>query len=453
MKSLLTIAGLDPSGGAGLAQDLGVFSSQGFHGLCVPTALVPQGPRGVHAVIPVGTRELASMLDVLEQEVENLAGVKIGVLSTGEQAERVVAFLLARAGTRADTRAEMPVVIDPVLSAKNGVQLTSREALQALLENLRPLCPVVTPNLSEAEILTGLQIRDLASMKEGARALCTTGAGAVVVKGGHLPQTEEPTDLFCDGREVVVHKKKRVPAEIHGTGCLFSALLLTFLARGYVPVEAFLATEAAMEEALEMPYLLGQGGYHYSSLSITRAQEAERFRVLRALREAAQLLKQLAPVELVPAVQMNLGYALREAETVEEVAAFPGRIGTWDNQLLFKEEPAFGASSHIARLILTMMRRFPHMRACLNLRFSQRVVAKASAAGLLVLEADRRSEPQEIREAEGKSLDFLLEQVLAECTTAPDLVYDRGDFGKEPMIRLFGRTPAEVLQKLKVVKP
>lgn len=445
MKCLLTAAGLDPSGGAGLGQDLGVFAAQGFHGLCVPTALVPQGPRGVRALTPVDKEEFVLMLRALAEEVDTLAGVKIGVLVSKKQAEELAEFLR--------TRPEIPVVIDPVLEAKNGTLLGSAEAVRALVDELRPLPPFLTPNLRETEALTGGKVRDLASMKEGARALYSLGAKAVVVTGGHLPETDELADVFYDGREFLVQVKSRIVAEIHGTGCLFSAFLLTFLARGYPPAEAFLATEAAVEETLSAPYPVSDEGYLYVSPPLIRAQEAERCRVLRALQEAAESLAQLAPTELVPAVQMNFGYALPDACTVDDVAAFPGRIGAWKGKLLFKEEPAFGASSHVARLILTMMRRFPWMRSCLNLRFAENCLQKARSAGLVVREADRAGEPQEVRDTEGRSLDFLMEQVLAECSSPPDLVYDRGDIGKEPLIRLFGRSPAEVLDKLEAVRP
>ena len=445
MKCLLTVAGLDPSGGAGLGQDLGVFAAQGFHGLCVPTALVPQGPRGVRALTPVNDGEFALMLQVLTEEVDTLAGVKIGVLVTQPQAEKLAEFLR--------TRPEIPLVIDPVLRAKNGTPLSSKEAVRALLKKLPPLRPFLTPNLSETEVLTGGKVHDLPSMKEGARALYSLGAKAVVVTGGHLPETDELADVFYDGQEFLVQVKSRIAAEVHGTGCLFSALLLTFLARGYPPAEAFFATEAAVEQTLSAPYPVGDQGYLYVSPPLIQAQEAERFRVLRALQEAAESLAHLAPTELVPAVQMNFGYALPDACTVNDVAAFPGRIGVWKGKLLFKEQPAFGASSHVARLILTMMRRFPWMRSCLNLRFAENCVQKARSAGLVVCEADRTREPQEVRDTEGGSLDFLMEEVLADCSCPPDLVYDRGDVGKEPMIRLFGRSPAEVLKKLEAVRP
>ena len=484
MKCLLTVAGLDPSAGAGLSMDLAVFGSQGFHGLCVPTALVVQGPWGVEAMYPAPEGEFQHALAVLAHQVENIAGVKVGVLASPAQVKALADFLRERP--------DLPLVVDPIMEAKNGFRLTPPETVNALLEEIFPLGPVVTPNLPEAAALTGRAVATLKDMEEAAKILLSMGARAVVITGGHLNPGETKqnprlhntpivdhlsttTDLFFAGGEACFYTKPRVSGEIHGTGCLFSALVLTKLAHGFDPEEAFLAAEEEIGEVMPSAYPLGlrgaaagldaaqahaqargsthSHGYLYTNPALVAGQQWQRARVLAALWEAARDLAALAPVELVPAVQMNLGFALPGAQGPEEVAAFPGRIGAHAGQLLFKGDPVFGASSHVARLILTAMCRFPHVRACLNLKVDDRVLTKARALGYTVLEADRGVEPPTVSETEGRSLDFLMQQVLAGASRAPDIVFDRGAHGKEPMIRLFGRTPQEVIEKLKAVKP
>ncbi|MCX8032608.1 MAG: PfkB family carbohydrate kinase [Thermoleophilia bacterium] len=455
MKCLLTVAGLDPSGGAGLSMDLAVFGSRGFHGLSVPTALVIQGPRGVEAVRPTANADFTHALAILGQQVEELAGVKVSVILSQEQTRVIAQFLREHPS--------LPVVVDPVIKAKNGFTLTPPEAIHAMVQEIFPLGPIVTPNLSEAAALTGLPVTSPHDMEQAARVLLDMGAKAVVVTGGHLAQQDSTTDLFFAGGEVFFYTKAKLAGEIHGTGCLFSALLLTELAHGLNPEEAFQATELEIGEILAAAYPLGptpssadsidSKGYLYVNPALIAGKEYERARVLASLREAALELAELAPVELVPAVQMNLGFALPEAREPGQVAAFPGRIGVHGGKLIFKDEPAFGASSHVARLILTAMRRFPHLRACLNVKLNDRLLEKARAAGFVVLEAERAKEPPAVSETEGKSLDFLMEQVLANVEHAPDIVFDRGALGKEPMIRLFGRTPQDVIKKLKAVRP
>ena len=278
-KNLLSIAGLDPSGGAGLTQDLATFGALGFHGVSVPTVLVIQGPRGVEKVVPTREADFSLMLALMKEQVE-ISGVKLGVLATEGHVPLTARFLAALGA--------QPVVLDPVLCAKNETVLTTKAALRRLREEILPLASIVTPNLPEAEALTGREVHDLADMKESARALLALGARAAVIKGGHL--SGQPTDVLFDGESFTKYPKAREPRELHGTGCLFSSLLLCYLARGYALPEAFLATKEHMKELFRASYQLGKEGYYYASLGLLNAARAERLQVLAALREAAEEL-------------------------------------------------------------------------------------------------------------------------------------------------------------------
>jgi hydroxymethylpyrimidine/phosphomethylpyrimidine kinase len=157
-------------------------------------------------------------------------------------------------------------------------------------------------------------------------------------------------------------------------------------------------------------------------------------------------------VELIPAVQLNMGYALRGARTTADVAAFPGRIGTRHGKVYFKGTPEFGASSHVARLCLTYMKYYPYRRAAVDIRYDEVFLARAHKSGLSVLFWDRRQEPEVVKGTEGRSLDFLVEAALKAAEGPPDIIYDHGDVGKEPIIRLFARDPQELLQKMEMIR-
>ena len=442
MKNILTIAGYDPSSGAGVTRDLDTFFSLGCHGLSVPTCFVVQGPRGVRDIHPIPLDQFASMLRVVEEEVA-VDGVKIGVLWDVPYVEMISGFLKKLKGK--------PVVVDPIYVAKNGRKLITEEGLKCLLKKIFPLTTLLTPNLEEASLLTGKKIKTLDDAKSCAKELVRLGPRAVVVKGGHLEG--KPVDVFFDGKVMFLREKPRINRQIHGTGCLFSSLLAAFLTNGYPLKEAFLAAEKEMEGALERNYSIsGEGGYFYSSPSLIKAGLAERWQVVDALRQAAEKLRELNPIELIPEVQMNIGYALPQAESVEEVAAFPGRISQSQGRILFKGEPQFGASSHVARLILAMMKYFPYLRAGGNMRYDQAYVDKAREKNYKVVFFDRRKEPPRLKQTEGKSLDFLMESLLKKMGQPPDFIYDRGDVGKEPIIRCFGRDPLELLEKIEKIR-
>jgi len=442
MKNILTIAGYDPSSGAGVSKDLDTFFSLGCHGLSVPTCFVVQGPRGVRDIQPIPLDQFASMLRVVEEEVA-VDGVKIGVVWDSPYIEMISSFLKKLKGK--------PVVVDPIYAAKNGRKLITEEGLNCLVKKIFPLTTLLTPNLGEASLLTGKKIKTLDEAKSCAKELIRLGPRAVVVKGGHLKGA--PVDVFFDGQDIFVWEKPRINRQVHGTGCLFSSLLAAFLTNGYALEEAFLAAEKEMEQALEKNYFIAtSNGYSYSSPTLIKASLAERWQVVASLRQAAEKLLELNPVELIPEVQMNIGYALPQAERVEEVAAFPGRISQSRGKILFKGEPQFGASSHVARLILAMMKHFPQLRACANLRYAQAYVDKARKKNYKVVFFDRRKEPPRLKQAEGKSLDFLMESILKKMDQPPDFIYDRGDVGKEPIIRCFARDPLELLEKIEKIR-
>ena len=442
MKQVLTIAGHDLSGGAGITKDLEIFLSLGLAGFSVPTSLVIQGPAGVRSLEPVSLSAFTEMLETVSAECR-VEGVKIGVVGDEHHALRIARFL--------GNCPSVPVVLDPVLKAKNGYPLLNPDGLTALIRSVFPLTTVVTPNIQEAGQITGMMPDDLEAMKRAAEQIASLGPKNVVIKGGHL--SGQPVDLLFDGKEFRTRERKRMEKVIHGTGCAFSSLMLSFLVLGLPVQEAFYETENLLDLMLKESSPMGTGDYCYTSLSSYTARNADRWQVLSKMAEAADRLEQLNPVELIPQVQMNVGYALRDAKGIEDVAAFPGRIGTKKGRIFIKGPAEFGVSSYVARLILTYMKYHPFMRSCVNIRYSEATTEAAKGRGLSVFFFDRRRDPGEVKEKEGRSLDFLVDQALKGIDWPPDIIYDHGDVGKEPIIRLFAREPKELMEKMEALLP
>jgi hydroxymethylpyrimidine/phosphomethylpyrimidine kinase len=253
MKYVLTIAGHDLSNGAGITKDLEVFSALGLHGLSVPTSFVVQGPTGVERIVPVPINVFSRMLEKAG-ETFSLSGIKVGVLADAPHVERVARFLAGFNG--------VPVVLDPVVAAKNNVRLITDEGLKALVELLLPLGLSLTPNLDEAKILAGTGIECLDEMEAAARAISKKGPRHVVLKGGHLGF--DPVDLLFDGTHTTTYKRRRIDRVVHGTGCIFSSGLLACMASGYPVKEAFLETERLIDRLLAESYQPEEGGYYYA---------------------------------------------------------------------------------------------------------------------------------------------------------------------------------------------
>jgi hydroxymethylpyrimidine/phosphomethylpyrimidine kinase len=231
----LTIAGSDSGGGAGIQADLKTFHAFGVFGTSAVTAITAQntvGVFGVHAVPPAVVRQ---QIEVVAADLRP-AAVKTGMLATVELVEAVAAAL-ADAGLR-------QLVVDPVMVATSGDRLLEADAEGALASLLLPICDLVTPNLHEAEILTGLRASDADGMCRQAERLVARGARGALVKGGHL-DAAEVVDVFFDGEEMRVWRRARLATRsTHGTGCTLSAGVAAGLAHGSPAV-------AAVEDALE----------------------------------------------------------------------------------------------------------------------------------------------------------------------------------------------------------
>jgi hydroxymethylpyrimidine kinase / phosphomethylpyrimidine kinase / thiamine-phosphate diphosphorylase len=441
MKHVLTIAGHDLSSGAGITKDLEIFLALGLHPLSIPTSFVIQGPGGVRDLFPTPPKPFARMLNTVKNEVV-LDGIKIGVLGERLQVKPIASFL--------KEYREKPIVVDPVIASKNGFRLMSDSDLRFMIRHIFPLCYLITPNADEASAILKKPIRNPGEMESAAILLSQLGPRNILLKGGHLPG--DPVDLLFDGSQMLTHKRVRMERVVHGTGCALSSLMLSFTVLGYPLREAFLEAESLMGELLKESYKLNGSGYWYTSLTRIAHNGNERWHVLKSLHDASVKLEYLNMVALIPDAQMNVGYAIPEASGMEDVAAFPGRIGERHGKVYFKGGPEFGVSSHVARLILTYMKYYPHMRACANLRYDQGLVERAKKFGMAVMLADRRKEPERAKSAKGPSLDFLAEKALKGAGSPPDIIYDTGDIGKEPILRLFARDPAELLKKMEMMQ-
>jgi hydroxymethylpyrimidine/phosphomethylpyrimidine kinase len=237
VPAVLSIAGSDSGGGAGIQADLKAFARVGVHGMTAMTAITAQNTVGVEAVQAISPRVIVAQVRAVAEDI-GVDAVKIGMLGTVETVEAVVEAL--------GFVGEAPVVIDPVMVAESGAVLLDEEARRALVERLLPLAAVVTPNIPEARALTGLE--EEASQAELARALVEMGAKAAVVTGGH---SEAVVDVFYEGGEVVeIHGERHPDGAAHGSGCTHSSSLAAFLALGRDPLAAAKGAREITSEAI-----------------------------------------------------------------------------------------------------------------------------------------------------------------------------------------------------------
>ncbi len=255
---LLSIAGSDPSGGAGVQADLKTFSAFGCYGMAAITALTAQNTRGVTAAYPVAPDIVAAQIEAVMSDIAPDA-IKIGMVATPDIAKAVAETL-----TRYDAR---NVVLDPVLVPTQGVSLASAGLEAALIATLLPLARLVTPNLHEASALTQTPLAcTIEEMAAQGRLLCEAGARAVLVKGGDL--AGDPVDALVEGGETRVFYGRRIATRhTHGTGCALSSAIACELAKGAALIDAIAAAKVWLEGALEAAEALnlsdGRGPPHH----------------------------------------------------------------------------------------------------------------------------------------------------------------------------------------------
>ena len=239
----LTIAGSDSGGGAGIQADLKTFAALGVHGTSVITCITAQNPNRVYGIERCTPTIIRNQLEAVFDGIPPDA-VKIGMLYSAAIIRAVADFFR--------NRKSPPLVIDPVMLSTSGMRLLEREAVEVLSKRLLPMAALVTPNLYEAEILSGSKIRSPGEMRYAARTIQRRFGCATLVKGGHLPDMEEAVDIYEDGRwEMALATFYVQDVKTHGTGCTFSSAIAAYLAQGYSLKTALKKAKRFITHAIE----------------------------------------------------------------------------------------------------------------------------------------------------------------------------------------------------------
>lgn len=260
-RSVMTVAGSDSGGGAGIQADLKTFTVLGCYGVSVLTSLTAQNTVGVHDILEVAPEFVGAQFDAVASDIQ-ISAIKTGMLPNPEIVRVVAEKISAQPG--------VPCVVDPVIVATSGDRLVSEAAVSALSELLLPLATVITPNITEAEVLSGTKgeseakIASVADMRQTAEALSAKFGTSVLIKGGHFAEQAaeqaEITDVLCADGEITEHKAPYIDSKnTHGTGCTLSAAIAANLANGHALSEAVGRAKRYITDAIRHAYPVGKG--------------------------------------------------------------------------------------------------------------------------------------------------------------------------------------------------
>jgi len=425
----ITIAGSDSGGGAGIQADLKTFAALGVHGTTAITSVTAQNTCSVRAVEDLKPEMIREQIKAVVEDIGIDAG-KTGMLHTQETIKTVSSEV---------SKYKFPLVVDPVMIAKSGVPLLKTEAIDALKNYLLPEATVITPNRFEAEKLADMKIENLRDAEIAAEKISKMGPKAVVIKGGHLEGSKAIDILYHKGEFKTFSAPRLDVKTTHGTGCSFSAAITAELAK---KTELPVAVEKAKKTVtlgIKFGIRIGKG-YGPVNPMAHLYRESSRYSVLMNLEKAKTSLEATPEVAmLVPEVGMNIAMAIPYAESIDDVAAIEGRIVKTSEGAKAAGNPKFGCSSHLARYILEIIKHDESRRAAINLKFSNNILETLKELDVTISFYDRTKEPEEIKKVDGMTVPWGVKQAVKRIGKVPDVIYHRGDVGKEPMIVILGQ--------------
>ena len=454
----LTIAGSDPTSGAGIQADIRTFDRIGVHPFSAITALTYQTVTEFLGYTSLSIN-LNQQLKVLF-EAYPIKVVKIGMIPDNKVLEIINHYVKTY---------ELDVVLDPVSISSVGKRLSS-EGLELEMErDLFPLVKVLTPNISEANYFSNINIasfQNIEFVKKAGNLLLDMIMSkddllkkekAVIIKS--IPNNDdELVDLACIYRNIesnyeksfhIFNKRKlNLEGNVHGTGCVFSSAIAAYLAKDYSLQTAIEMAETFFDEKFQRLIELPSEG---KLLDLTRSNE--KINLINQVKEIYNVISNKKEFcKLIPEVRMNISGALPNAKNKQEIAGIDGRI-TIVNGFPHKcGEIKFGASDHTARLILSAKEFDNSVNFVINLKFEQEWIQLISShTDLKLQEIIREEQPDELKKKEFSSMQWLIKNSFEKYGTIPDIIWDTGSIGKEPIIRLFGRDSKEMIEKLRKI--
>ncbi len=464
--SCLLIGGFDPSSGAGVSADIRTCDRLGVHPFSIITAVTYQTFKVFHGYHPLTREQLTRQLDAVLKHYP-VKHVKIGMIPNEECLNILAKYI---------KEYNLDAILDPVTVSSAGERLSTENLELSMKKILFPLVRVITPNLKEARKFSGisrdLDFKNMDHLKKLTSELLQAmmplfkeeetiqnGEKAVIIKTA-LKREDNVFDVSMIGTrkenkittEFQLHEKKyiQIKGNVHGTGCVFASAIAASLARGSSLKVAIESAELYFDERFQQFIEDPKGG---KALDLTLP--IDHVRLMNQIKELYSYISSKRSFsKLIPEVRMNISGALPNAQTKSDVAGIEGRVTVINGFPHACGEIKFGASDHTARLLLTAKSHDPSINFVMNLKYYPELIDLLKEQSDLVLHEIKRSEqPEKVRKKDESTMQWLIKESMRKTGTIPDIIWDTGAMGKEPMMRLFGKSSREMLLKLeKIIK-
>ncbi|MFP6577479.1 MAG: bifunctional hydroxymethylpyrimidine kinase/phosphomethylpyrimidine kinase [Candidatus Nitrosopelagicus sp.] len=423
--NILSIGGSDPSSGAGIQSDIKTFSNYNVYGFTIITAITSQNTRKVTSIEPVSTKILIAQLDSILSDF-HIDAIKIGMVYNS----RIVKVIYSRL-----KNIKVPIIIDPIIKSTTGTILLKKNAVDDYKKMIIPLADVITPNKYEAKVLSGLS-----NIKRSAKKIQDMGAKCVIITSS-IESSTEISDYILEKNKDYLISGKKIPIRNHGSGCNYSAVITVSLAKGNTINYAVKMAKDYTYQSIKNAKNIGRG------VSITHKNISNRIQVLT---DSINDFKQIKNIyKIIPECQTNFVFAKKNPKTIKDVLGISGRLVKSGKEIITAGEIIYGGSQHVATSVIQVSEKFPEICSGLNIKYDPKIISKAKKNEFIILNYDRSKESKKSRTSENTSISWGISNSLK--TKSPDIIYHKGDIGKEPMILIFGKDPRDVIRKTSIL--
>ena len=430
--NLLSIGGSDPSSGAGIQSDVKTFAEFNAYGLTVITAITSQNTSNFGMIEPVSQKILKNQLESIISDFK-IDGIKIGMVFNSQ----IIKILYQQL-----KKLNIPIVVDPVIKSTTGGILIEKAAIGDFQKYIIPLATIITPNKFEAEILSKSKISSKNSIEKIAKRIQSMGAKNVIITGIE-EKNDKISDYVLEENTKYVISGNKIRSINHGSGCNYSAAIIFAIANKKTIRESVKFAKEFTFNSIKNAKNIGKG------ITITNIQKQDKINL-----ELSQAINKFVEIKNIykniPECQTNFVYSKQKPKSIKDILGISGRIVKAGKEVIVAGNLTYGGSKHVATALLVMNKKFPQIQSAINLKYQNTSISKIKKSKLVVCSYDRVQEPKNVK-IKGSTIEWGIKNAIKNSKIAPDVVFHKGDFGKEPMIITFADSPKNILKKLSII--
>ena len=427
--NILSIGGSDPSSGAGIQSDIKTFSKLNVHGLSVITAITGQNTSSFGMVEPVSKNILENQLESVLTDFK-IDGIKIGMVYNSEIIKTIHHYL---------KKIEVPIIVDPVIKSTTGGMLIEKTAIMDFKKFIIPLATIITPNKFEAEILTKMKINTKNKPEKIARMIQKMGAKNVVITGVEV-KNKKILDFVLEANKKYFLKDENILKINRGSGGIHSSVTLYGITKNKKIKESLEFAKKNTLDSIKNSKKVGKG------VVITNAMELDikKIKLSNAINEFTKIKNIF---QNIPECQTNFVYSKHKPKSIKEIVGISGRIVKAGKEVIVAGDLEYGGSKHVATALLAVNKKYSKIQSAINLKYKNETILKIKKSKLTTYDYDRNQEPENVKN-KGSTVGWGIKNAIKNSKTSPDVIYHKGDIGKEPMIIVFAETPDAIIKKI-----